>query len=407
MNTKRAFKNVFFKRYLDYRISKLKLKSDSLDVEQIHSKLIEAKSNLDIDFSCGQEVIEQRSVIKPLVSVITPAYNSARFLEELARSLEKQEMRDKIQWVVVNDHSTDNIEEIFRQLSKTIKLKSFKFISLDRNLKTANALNIAANNADAPVLAWVSSDDAYCDPKKLRIDYEMIQNGYDCVFSRYFSKGSNVNNAKVIDVLPNYSNKNADNKYLFLYQLLIRGNVFNGSSSVFRKERFLQLGGFDSCLGIFDQDGDLWGKLLLSNSKVGLSPTMSFYRTHESQNSKKILDMTVFRGLVRIKLLNFVFKNKLDDYIHYFIREIDKNPSDLVAYGASSAYLVNKLLKIGLIGSNSKISYFADKYSKELFGVENMELIEDIAKMFEKTRSFEKFTNYSLAKLQKNAGDSN
>ena len=403
MNIRRIIKNVFFKRYLDYQISKFKLKSDSLNIEQIHSKLIEAKSNLDIDFACGQEIIEQRNEIKPLVSVITPAYNSAIFLEELAKSLEEQEMCDKIQWIVVNDHSTDNTEEMFHRLSKAIKLKSFKFISLDRNLKTANALNIAANNADASILAWVSSDDAYCDPNKLRIDYEMIQNGYDCVFSKYLSKGSNLNNAKTIELLPSYNAENPDNKLLFLYQLLFRGNVFNGSSSVFRKKRFLQLGGFDSYLGIFDQDGDLWGKFLLSNSKVGLSSTISFYRTHGNQNSKKILDMTVFTGLVRIRLLNFIFKNKFDDCIRYFIREVEKNPSDLVVYGASSAYFVNRLLRIGLIRSKSKLSYFADRYSRELFGIENMVLIEEISKMFEKTRSFEKFTNLLNSLREKEA----
>lgn len=390
MDLKKIIKNMFFKQYLNY----LMKRRDNLyfyDKNEFRIKLLEAEKQLHANYDCNFKIVEQRNDIEPVVSVITPTYNSAQFLDELRQSLENQEIADKVQWIVVNDCSTDNTENVFHEFSRKTKLKSFKFISLDRNLGTSNALNIAADNSDSNILAWVSADDAYCDSKKLSTDLKMIENGYDCIFSRYVTRGPNLTNSIKIDFIHNKKFDSRDDKKLdlfFMYNSLIDGNIFNGSSSVFKKDLFFRVGGFDTNLGIFDQDGDLWEKFLILNSKIGLSQTCSFSRIHPNQNSRRRYEMTIFTNLVRVRMIKLIFDMNLNEHISYFEDEIQKDlAGSLFSYLISTNFFVKNS---DILRKNPKIEYFMN-FVKNVFEEDNIALLERISDEFVETKSFQTF----------------
>jgi len=385
MNIKDSLKNFFYKQYIDYFIEKNRIK----ELGEFKRKIQLAEANLHKNYECRIEIMEERNNEEPLVSIITPTYNSASFLDELRNSLENQDIANKLQWIIVDDASTDNTKEIFHKMAKNTKLNSYKFIALNKNLGTSNALNIAANNSNASILGWVSADDAYIDSNKLSTDLNMIRDGYDCIFSRYLVTGSDIISSKSIDVL--FNNERAESKnsnFYFLYRDLIVGNIFNGSSSIFKKDLFFRCGGFDTNLGIFDQDGDLWGKFLLSNAKIGLSETSSFYRIHKNQNSNRRYEMLIFSAIVRIRLINYILSHADYEYIDYFDKRIYHAFSELFHYVLSNAYFIKNS---NMLKERSKFSYFAKKIENGFIDIERFALIERIAEEYDYTNSFKIF----------------
>ncbi|WP_262916335.1 glycosyltransferase family 2 protein [Ornithobacterium rhinotracheale] len=53
---------------------------------------------------------------KPYISILTPTYNRANLLARVFESLQRQTDKD-FEWIIVDDGSTDNTEEIIKTFS--------------------------------------------------------------------------------------------------------------------------------------------------------------------------------------------------------------------------------------------------------------------------------------------------
>lgn len=89
-------------------------------------------------------------------TVFTPTYNRGYIIEKLYESLKRQTFRD-FEWLVVDDGSSDNTEEVFARIQQEA---SFPV----RYIKTKNggkhrAINVGVNNAKGRLLFIVDSDD--------------------------------------------------------------------------------------------------------------------------------------------------------------------------------------------------------------------------------------------------------
>ena len=90
-------------------------------------------------------------------SIITPNYNSGRFLEQTLRSVIDQTERGiDIEYILIDGGSTDNSQEIIRQYAQKI---SHTIIEPDTG--PANAINKGLRLATGDVLAWLNADDFY------------------------------------------------------------------------------------------------------------------------------------------------------------------------------------------------------------------------------------------------------
>ena len=58
------------------------------------------------------------------ISIIVPVYNAEKYLEKCLDSLKKQTKKE-IEWIIINDGSTDHSEEIIKKV-KDKRLKYFK-----------------------------------------------------------------------------------------------------------------------------------------------------------------------------------------------------------------------------------------------------------------------------------------
>ena len=98
-----------------------------------------------------------------LVSIITPSYNSARFIQQSVESVMSQTY-NKWEMIIVDDSSYDNSKEIINSLCK--KDTRIKSVFLEKNIGPARARNLGIQKSSGKYIAFLDSDDLW-DPYKL------------------------------------------------------------------------------------------------------------------------------------------------------------------------------------------------------------------------------------------------
>ncbi|GAF64969.1 putative glycosyltransferase [Bacillus sp. TS-2] len=108
---------------------------------------------------------------RPLVSIVTPVFNSEKFIGEMIKSVQQQTYK---QWelIMVDDCSTDRSEEIINKIIQ--EDERIKLISLKENKGAAIARNTAIQEARGKYLAFLDSDDLWL-PQKLEKQVQFME----------------------------------------------------------------------------------------------------------------------------------------------------------------------------------------------------------------------------------------
>lgn len=95
------------------------------------------------------------------VSVIVPFYNASAYIARCARSLFEQTMADNIQFIFVDDCSTDNSVNVLQKALEEYpeRKASTKIIKHQSNKGVASARNTGLDAADGQYIGWVDADD--------------------------------------------------------------------------------------------------------------------------------------------------------------------------------------------------------------------------------------------------------
>jgi|SRR5215471_15712208 len=113
----------------------------------------------------------------PLVSVVIPTYNNARFLPEALDSLLGQTFRD-FELIVVDDGSTDDTLEVLKPYRHLIRYLR------KENGGPASARNLGIRHATGDLIAFQDADDIWLPDKlRLQIDYLREHSEIGVVFS--------------------------------------------------------------------------------------------------------------------------------------------------------------------------------------------------------------------------------
>jgi glycosyltransferase involved in cell wall biosynthesis len=95
-----------------------------------------------------------RVVSLPLVTIVTPSFNSGEFLEETIHSVLSQDY-PRIEYIVMDGGSTDGTLAILERYRDRLQYVS------QPDKGTADALNRGFQQSHGEILAWLSADDCY------------------------------------------------------------------------------------------------------------------------------------------------------------------------------------------------------------------------------------------------------
>ncbi len=211
---------------------------------------------------------------RPLVSIITPVYNTERFLRFCILSVLNQSFRD---WelILINDCSTDNSQKVmdeFAQLDSRIIS-----IANQENVGSGETRNRGIRMARGRFLCFLDSDDRW-KPEKLESQIGFLKStGHAFTFSSYDfidSSGNSIKAPKIVTSQP------------IDYEFLLKRTEIFTSTVMIDLE---QTGKIFMPLHRRKQDYGLWLSLLKSGHQAyGMKEILAEYRLREgSATSKK------------------------------------------------------------------------------------------------------------------------
>lgn len=118
----------------------------------------------------------------PLVSIITPSFNSEKFIAETIKSIQNQTYSNW-EMIIMDDCSTDNSFSIIKEMA--LNDNRIQFFRLEKNSGTGIARNLALSKSKGKYIAFVDSDDLW-KPEKLKkqIDF-LLKNKLPFTFTFY------------------------------------------------------------------------------------------------------------------------------------------------------------------------------------------------------------------------------
>jgi len=94
---------------------------------------------------------------KPLISIITPAYNSEKFIRRTWRSIKGQTYKN-FEWIIIDDGSKDNSRDI---IDSSLRDKRIKKIFLKNNKGANHARNVGDKKCKGDYVIYLDADDLF------------------------------------------------------------------------------------------------------------------------------------------------------------------------------------------------------------------------------------------------------
>jgi glycosyltransferase involved in cell wall biosynthesis len=209
----------------------------------------------------------------PKISVITPAYNSGRFLEECLQSVRDQNYQN-IEHVVMDSLSKDNTLEILKKYEGTYGLV---YVS-EKDGGIADAMNKGFRKATGDIFAWVDADNYYA-PGIINEVAELFEKNpdIDIVYGNIEIFGEN-GYRRTYGPPPELTFKKS--------LVLTTGAIPAQPAVFFRRKLFEQVNGFNTSYRVAG-DYDFWVKVLKMRPKLlYVNKIFGYYRKEDSAASQ-------------------------------------------------------------------------------------------------------------------------
>lgn len=244
----------------------------------------------------------------PLVSVVIPTYNHARYLRRALQSVIDQTYTN---WeaIVIDNHSNDSTDEVMACFDDP----RITYLKIHNNGVIAASRNAGIREAKGEWIAFLDSDD-WWTADKLKACCESINDKVDFIY----------HDLKIVSDQPRFLRPKIIKAWQVnppvLIDLLVRGNAIATSSAVVRKKFLQQLNGMSENADIVAaEDYNTWLRISqLTNKFRYLSKKLGFYQLHNQGVSRKDMSIPVQHAVANfIDFLNPLQRNKFLANIRY------------------------------------------------------------------------------------------
>jgi len=231
---------------------------------------------------------------QPLVSIITPSYNSEKYIRETVKSVQEQTYTNW-EMIIVDDCSSDNSRAVLEELARDEERVKIHF--LQENSGAAVARNTAIKLAKGQYIAFLDSDDKW-KPNKLQTQLDFMRNNnYAFSFTSYDLMNEN---GELLD-------KSVHVPTEIDYHGLLKNTIIGCLTVMIDKEK---VGDFQMPNIRARQDFALWLLILKRGFKAyGLQQSLAIYRIVPGSVSSNKVNMIkknwyVYRKIENLNVLS-------------------------------------------------------------------------------------------------------
>lgn len=246
----------------------------------------------------------------PSITIITPFYNSERFITDTIESVLNQTLTDW-EWILVDDCSTDSSPQIVENYA--VRDNRFIIVRLPENAGVGVARNVGLKKARGRYICFVDSDDCWL-PQKLKIQIEFMQkNHYPISFTA----------SQLIDDQGNVLDRIMQVAESLDLKQYLKNTIIGFSTCMIDRT---MTGDFDIIDMKTNEDGHLWIELLGRGHKAyGIDQILVHYRVHGKSLSSSKLRTAMGTWHLYYSVEKFGFFRSLYYFLHYAYNGIKKH----------------------------------------------------------------------------------
>lgn len=195
-----------------------------------------------------------------LVSIVIPCYNQAEYLNDLCQSIDHQTYKN-IEIIIVNDGSSDNTEEVSKNIVFAYPQYNIKLIN-QKNRGLSEARNTGVHYANGEYIVTVDADDKL-HPSMIETAINTLkENNVDIIYGDYqrFGEETTIQKTK---------------KYVDLY--FIQYKNITGATALYRKDVWKKTGGYKQNMHGGYEDWEFWVNAAKLGFKFFHVPQIFFY----------------------------------------------------------------------------------------------------------------------------------
>jgi glycosyltransferase involved in cell wall biosynthesis len=228
--------------------------------------------------------------MKPLISVIIPAYNASDFISQAIESVLSQSY-EPLEIIAIDNGSNDHTSEVIRSYSEKVKC-----IRLDPNKGVTGARNVGIQSSRGELIAFLDADDQWL-PGKIEQQQAILDSEPDIglVHTDVFYWNPDAGDKNIRECGREQFTGNCYTRFFF-------DNHVMPSSVLLRRECLEAVGLFDEGFYVAE-DWDLWFRIARRFRFAYLNYPMVLYRVHEGSLSNDHARMRQHELLVIKKAL--------------------------------------------------------------------------------------------------------
>lgn len=237
------------------------------------------------------------------ISIITPSYNQAAFIERTILSVLDQNFPD-LEYIIMDGGSTDGTLEILKKYSDRIIWKS------EKDNGQSDAINKGLRMATGEIVAYLNSDDTY-EPGTLKKVADFFQNNPNKKWVYGKCKIINENDQEIRKPITAYKTLLLKN---YSYPKLLSENFVSQPATFWKREIHAEMGFFDEnehyCM-----DYEFWLRIGQKYPAGIIKEYLANFRYYINSKSGGV-NKKQFQDELRIAK-KYGQKNKLSIFMHY------------------------------------------------------------------------------------------